>query len=39
MLKGLNKEAKAVKGLYYKDEVMIRSPQGRSIHLLTVSSA
>jgi hypothetical protein len=27
-----------MKGLYYKDEILIKTPQGRPIHLLTVSS-
>lgn len=30
--------AKTYKNIYYHDEVCIRSPQGRSLHLLTISS-
>ena len=30
--------AKANKNIYYHDEVCIRSPQGRPLHLLTISS-
>lgn len=38
MLRNTQKESKLLKNIYYKDEIMIRSPEGRSVHLLTVSS-
>jgi hypothetical protein len=38
MLKQISKEVKTLKNIYYRDEIMIRSPQGRAVHLLTLSS-
>jgi hypothetical protein len=38
MLKDFSKEMRNNRNIYYKDEIMIRSPQNRPIHLLTVSS-
>ncbi len=32
-------EAKKIKSVYYCDEVLIRSPEGRRIHLVTVTSS
>jgi len=39
VLKNAQKDAKLMKGVYYKDEIMIKTPGNRSIHLLTISSA
>lgn len=38
MLKATAKEVKLLKNIYYKDEIIIKSPEGRSVHLLTVTS-
>ena len=38
MLRAVAKESKNMKNIYYKDEVMIKSYEGRLVHLLTVSS-
>jgi hypothetical protein len=38
-LEKLANEAKKMKSVYYCDEVLIRSPEGRRIHLLTVTSS
>ena len=38
MLRILLKEAKSLKNIYYKDEILIKSYEGRSVHLLTLSS-
>jgi len=38
MLKNIGKEVKNNKNVYYKDEVIIKSCEGRPVHLLTVSS-
>jgi hypothetical protein len=31
-------EMKKMKSIYYSDEILIKSPEGRNIHLITVSS-
>ena len=38
MLRNAQKEAKLIKSIYYKDEIMIKTTEGRSVHLLTVTS-
>jgi len=37
-LRYLYKETKSIKTIYYKDEILIKSPEKRPIHLLTVTS-
>ena len=38
MLRQLGKEARNLKEVYYRDEVMVNSCEQRSVHLLTISS-
>ena len=38
MLRNVYKDTKNMKNVYYKDEIAIRTVEGRSVHLLTVSS-
>ena len=38
MLRNVHKELKSLKNIYFKDEIAIKTVEGRSVHLLTVSS-
>lgn len=38
MLKNIQKEVKGNKNIYYKDEIMVKTTEGRAVHLLTVTS-
>jgi hypothetical protein len=39
VLKNAQRDAKLLKAVYYKDEIMIKTPGNRSIHLLTITSS